>query len=526
MVRIRRALVSVSDKRGLIDLVTCLKRHDVEILSTGGTARAIEEAGVDVVPISIYTGAPEILDGRVKTLHPKVHGGLLARDLPEHREQMAAQGIDFIDMVVVNLYPFQKTVARSGVALEEAVENIDIGGPSMLRSAAKNHERVTVVCDPDDYPALIAELDRSGGGLDKPTRYRLACKAFGHTAAYDGAIAAYLSSLGPEGQGLREEFPEILTLQWHRERKLRYGENPHQKAAFYREAQAPNEPLVATCEVLQGKELSYNNFLDLDAALELVLEYAEPAAAIIKHLNPCGAAVSSNGVAAAFQLARQTDPVSAFGGIVTVNRPVGLDLVQAIGDMFLECMIAPEYKPEAREALAKKKNLRLLAWGTKTGEPLPGGWALRSVGGGLLVQSRDRQIVSAAEAEVVTKRQPTAEELLALEFAWKVCKHVKSNAIVFAREGQTVGIGAGQMSRVDSARLAATKAADAKASLQGTVAASDGFFPFRDGVDEIAKAGATAIIQPGGSVRDHEVIAAADEHGLAMVMTRMRHFRH
>jgi phosphoribosylaminoimidazolecarboxamide formyltransferase/IMP cyclohydrolase len=525
MVRIRRALVSVSDKRGLVDLVNGLKRHGVEILSTGGTARTIEEAGVDVVPIAVYTGAPEILDGRVKTLHPKIHGGLLGRDLPEHREQMAAQGIDFIDLVVVNLYPFGKTVANPGVGLEEAVENIDIGGPSMLRSGAKNHERVTVVCDPDDYPAILEQLDRTGGGLDRATRYRLACKAFAHTAAYDGAIAGYLSSLGPEGAGPREELPEILTLQYHRDRVLRYGENPHQKAAFYREPSPGDEPLVATCEVLQGKELSYNNFLDLDAALELVLEYPEPAAAIIKHLNPCGAAVSAAGVAAAFGLARQTDPLSAFGGIVAVNRPVGLDLVAEIGDMFLECVIAPEYKPEAREALAKKKNLRLLAYGTK-GDPLPGGWNLRSVGGGLLVQSRDRQIVSAAEAEVVTKRQPTAEELLALEFAWKVCKHVKSNAVVFARDGHTVGVGAGQMSRVDSARLAVTKAAAAKLSLAGTVAASDGFFPFRDGVDEIATAGATAIIQPGGSVRDNEVIAAADERGVAMVMTRMRHFRH
>ena len=526
MVRIKRALVSVSEKRGLGDLVAGLKRHGVEILSTGGTARTIEEAGVDVIPIASYTGAPEILDGRVKTLHPKIHGGLLGRSTPDHREQMSAQGIEPIDLLVVNLYPFQKTVAHPGVTLEEAVENIDIGGPSMLRSAAKNHERVTVVCDPDDYPDLLEEMDRTQGGVGRETRFRLACKAFAHTAAYDGAIAGYLSSLGAEGSGPRDEFPEILSLQYRRERKLRYGENPHQKAAFYREPHPAMEPLVAACAVLQGKELSYNNYLDLDAALELVLEHPEPAAAIIKHLNPCGVAVSASGVAMALRLARQTDPVSAFGGIVAVNRIVGLDVVAEIGDLFLECMIAPDYKLEAREALGKKKNLRLLAWGAKAGELLPGGWALRSVGGGLLVQTRDRQIASAAEAEVVTKRPPTAEELLALEFAWKVCKHVKSNAIVFVREGQTVGIGAGQMSRVDSARLAVTKAGNAGLSLANTVAASDGFFPFRDGVDEIAKAGATAIIQPGGSVRDPEVIAAADEHGIAMLLTRMRHFRH
>ncbi|MBI5482455.1 MAG: bifunctional phosphoribosylaminoimidazolecarboxamide formyltransferase/IMP cyclohydrolase [Deltaproteobacteria bacterium] len=523
MGRIRRALLSVSDKRGLVELAQGLKRHDVEILSTGGTARSMEEAGIDVVPISVYTGAPEILDGRVKTLHPKIHGGLLGRDTPEHREQMASQGIEPIDLVVVNLYPFQKTVAIPGVGMEEAIENIDIGGPSMLRSAAKNHERVAVVCDPDDYAAILAEMDRNEGSLARGTRFRLARKAFARTAAYDAAIAAYLSSISEDDSGPAAEFPEYLTLQWYRERSLRYGENPHQRAAFYRDPTPQPEPSVATAAVLQGKELSYNNLLDLDAALDLVLEFPEPAAAIIKHNNPCGVAVAAGGVAEAFRLARQTDPVSAFGGIVAVNRVVGLDLAGELSDIFLECVIAPDFRPEAREALAKKKNLRLLAFGEKNTEPGKGGWSLRSVTGGLLVESRDRQIVSAAEADVVSRRAPTPEELLALEFAWKVCKHVRSNAIVFVRDGQTVGIGAGQMSRVDSARLAATKALS---SLKGTVAASDGFFPFRDGVDEIAKAGATAIIQPGGSVRDAEVVAAADEHGLAMLVTKMRHFRH
>jgi len=507
MRRIRRALVSVSEKRGLVDFVRGLKRHGVEILSTGGTARALEEDGIDVIPISEYTGAPEILDGRVKTLHPKIHGGLLGRDTEEHRQQMARHGIEPIDLVVVNLYPFQKTVARPGVTFEEAIENIDIGGPSMLRSAAKNHERVAVVCDPNDYADVLAEMDRENGALSAKTRFRLAKKAFAMTAAYDGAIAAYLSSLGEDGKSPVEEFPEYLTLQWRRERLLRYGENPHQKAAFYAMPVPPAEPSVATSTVLQGKELSYNNILDLDSALELVLEFAEPAAAIIKHNNPCGVAVAASGVAEAFRLAKETDPVSAFGGIVAVNRVVGADLAAELGDMFLECVIAPGYKPEAREILAKKKNLRLLAYGEKFTEPSKEGWSLRSVGGGLLVQSKDRGFLSAAEAKVVSKRAPTAEELLALEFAWKVCKHVKSNAIVFVRGGQTVGIGAGQMSRVDSAKLAISKA---RSPLAGTVAASDGFFPFRDGVDEIAKAGATAIIQPGGSVRDAEAIAAAD----------------
>jgi phosphoribosylaminoimidazolecarboxamide formyltransferase/IMP cyclohydrolase len=523
MGRIQRALLSVSDKRGLVELAAGLARRGVELLSTGGSARTIQEAGIDVIPISAYTGAPEILDGRVKTLHPKIHGGLLGRDTPEHREQMAQQGIEPIDLVVVNLYPFQKTVAISGVSLEEAIENIDIGGPSMLRSAAKNHERVAVVCDPDDYSRLLAELAEHDGELSARTRFRLACKAFAHTAAYDAAISGYLSSLNDDGSGPAQEFPEYLTIQWRRERSLRYGENPHQQAAFYRDVHPQAEPSVATAQVLQGKELSYNNLLDLDAALDLALEFAEPAAAVIKHSNPCGVAVAASGVAEAFRLARQTDPVSAFGGIVAVNRPVGAELAAELADLFLECVIAPEFRPEAREVLAKKKNLRLLAYGEKATEALQGGWTMRTVVGGLLVQSRDRQLLSAAEADVVTKRSPTPEELLALEFAWKVCKHVKSNAIVFVRDGQTAGIGAGQMSRVDSAKLAVTKALQ---PLEGTVAASDGFFPFRDGVDEIAKAGATAIIQPGGSVRDAEVIAAADEHGMAMLMTKMRHFRH
>jgi phosphoribosylaminoimidazolecarboxamide formyltransferase / IMP cyclohydrolase len=527
-VTVRRALISVSDKRGLADLGRRLRALGVEILSTGGTARALAEAGVDVVQVSDYTGAPEILDGRVKTLHPRIHGGLLGRPTPEHRAEMADHAIEPIDLVVVNLYPFERTVASADVTPADAIENIDIGGPSMIRSAAKNHERVAVLVDPDDYAALADELEQ-GSGVSLATRFRLACKAFAHTASYDGAIAAYLSSL-EEGGG-RAGFPGTLTMQWERVSELRYGENPHQRAAFYREARSPlaagaRRASLAAAEVLQGKHLSYNNILDCDAALALCLELGAPAAVIVKHTNPCGVASDPAGVAEAYRLARETDPVSAFGGIVAVNREVDAELARQLAETFLECVVAPGYSAEARELLAGKKNLRLLAVGQQamaSASPSDQGWAMRSVVGGLLVQSADFALVGAADAKVVSRRAPTAEELAGLDFAWRVCKHVKSNAIVYGRGTRTVAIGAGQMSRVDSAKIARIKAA---LPLEGCVAASDAFFPFRDGVDVLAEAGATAIIQPGGSIRDEEVIAAADERDLAMVFTGMRHFRH
>jgi phosphoribosylaminoimidazolecarboxamide formyltransferase/IMP cyclohydrolase len=516
--RIQRAIVSVSDKRGLVELARALAGHGVEILSTGGTAKELAAAGVATTPVAGYTGAPEILGGRVKTLHPRIHGGLLGRPTGEHEAEMRAHDIPPIDLVVVNLYPFRETVARPGVSFEDAVENIDIGGPSMLRSAAKNHERVTVVVDPDDYPALIAELQASGGETSPATRFRLARKVFAHTSAYDGAIAAYLTSFDEPG-GERAAFPEILTIQGRRERALRYGENPHQAAAFY--AVDGDAPSLARAGVLQGKELSYNNLLDLDAALQAVLDLDGPAAVIIKHNNPCGAATDEAGVAAAYRKARETDPVSAFGGIVAVNRVVGAELARDLSETFLECVIAPDYDDAAREILGKKKNLRLLAIGSVE-RPRPG-LSVRGVSGGLLVQTRDSGLVSARDARVVTRRAPTEVELAALDFAWRVGKHVKSNAIVLARAGQTVGIGAGQMSRVDSVKLAVMKA---QLPVAGTVCASDAFFPFRDGVDALAEAGVTAVMQPGGSVRDEEVIAAADERGLAMLFSGMRHFRH
>jgi phosphoribosylaminoimidazolecarboxamide formyltransferase/IMP cyclohydrolase len=524
---VRRALVSVSDKRGLADLGRRLHALGIEILSTGGTARALAEAGVAVVQVSDHTGAPEILDGRVKTLHPRIHGGLLGRATDEHRAEMAAHRIEPIDLVVVNLYPFERTVAAADVDRADAIENIDIGGPSMIRSAAKNHERVAVLVDPDDYAAVLDELEAAAGLVSAGTRFRLACKAFAHTAAYDGAIAAYLTSLDEEGR--RASFPGTLTMQWERVAELRYGENPHQSAAFYRDARSPlpgvsGRPTLAAAEVLQGKTLSYNNILDCDAALALCLEFAAPTAVVIKHTNPCGVASDSSGVAAAYRLARETDPVSAFGGIVAVNREVEGELARQLAETFLECIVAPGYSAEARELLGSKKNLRLLAVGPMaSASSQDRAWALRAVGGGLLVQSADLALVEAATGKVVTRRAPSSEELAGLDFAWRVCKHVKSNAIVYARGTRTVAVGAGQMSRVDSAKIARLKA---QLPLEGCVAASDAFFPFRDGVDVLAEAGASAIIQPGGSIRDDEVIAAADERNLAMVFTGMRHFRH
>jgi phosphoribosylaminoimidazolecarboxamide formyltransferase/IMP cyclohydrolase len=521
MPKIRRAIVSVSDKRGLLELVRVLHKHGVEILSTGGTAKTLTDAGIPVTAIAAHTGAPEILDGRVKTLHPRIHGGLLGRPIPEHEQQMAEHGILPIDLVVVNLYPFRETIARPNVALADAIENIDIGGPSMLRSSAKNYERVAVVCDPDDYAGVIAEMDASGGEVSRKTRFRLAKKAFSHTASYDGAIASYLTSLPEEESSERAGFPDVLTVQWKLERPLRYGENPHQSAAFYVDAN-PEAGSLARAEVLQGKELSYNNLLDLDAALGAVREFELPAAVVVKHNNPCGVAVDAASLSAAYLKARECDPVSAFGGIVALNRPVDAVLAAQLSETFLECVIAPGYDEAALALLAKKKNVRLLRvpFVPRTGLVPP---QLRSVSGGVLAQSRDDGMVSIKDAKIVTKRAPSAAELASLDFAWRVAKHVKSNAIVFARDGVTIGVGAGQMSRIDSTKIAVMKA---RTPVAGSVVASDAFFPFRDGLDALADAGATAVAQPGGSVRDEEVIAAADEKGLAMVFTGMRHFRH
>ncbi len=529
---IRRALVSVSDKRGLVELGGVLKELGVEILSTGGTASALKAAGIPVKQVSEHTGAPEILDGRVKTLHPKIHGGLLGRDTPEHRAEMEKHQIVPIDLVIVNLYPFEATIAKPGTTLDDAIENIDIGGPSMLRSAAKNHERVAVVVDPDDYAWVAKSLQ--SGGLSAAQRLQLARKAYAHTSAYDASIAAYLSAIDDSAAEarstapVRRDLPDTLGFQWRRLYELRYGENPHQKAAFYADAKSPlltssTRPTIASAEVLGGKQLSYNNILDLDAALGLVLELDAPAAVVVKHNNPCGVAVDKD-VASAYLRAREADSTSAFGGIVAVNREVDEPLAKLLVETFLECVVAPGYSSAARDILASKKNLRLVA-ATGTWQPATDSlaWSIRTIAGGALVQTVDHGMVDVAVAKLATKRAPTEAERADLAFAWRVAKHVKSNAIVFAKDGVTVAIGAGQMSRVDSVRICERKAGD---KLKGAVVASDAFFPFRDGLDVLATAGAVAVVQPGGSVRDDEVIGAANEHGLAMLFTGMRHFRH
>ncbi len=530
---IRRALISVSDKRGVVELARVLTELGIEILSTGGTAAALTAAGLPVTQVSAHTGAPEILDGRVKTLHPRIHGGLLGRDTAAHQREMQAHGIEPIELVIVNLYPFEATIARPGTSLEDAIENIDIGGPAMLRSAAKNHERVAVIVDPGDYGWVGDALRR--GGVSAAQRLALARTAFAHTAAYDAAIAGYLSAIDDAAADAREaaparrELPDTLTVQWRRLYELRYGENPHQKAAFYADARSPlaqagaGRPTIAAAEVLGGKQLSYNNILDLDAALGLALELAEPAAVVVKHNNPCGAAIAAD-VATAYRLARDADATSAFGGIVAVNREVDEPLARLLVETFLECVVAPGYSAAARDVLASKKNLRLVAaaghWQPASGELA---WSIRTIAGGALVQTVDHGMVDLATAQLATTRAPSDAERADLAFAWRVAKHVKSNAIVFARDGVTVAIGAGQMSRVDSVRICERKAGD---KLAGAVVASDAFFPFRDGVDVLAQAGAVAVVQPGGSVRDEEVIGAANEHGLAMLFTGMRHFRH
>ncbi len=517
MSQVTRALVSVSDKTGVVDLARRLAKLGVEILSTGGTAKSLREAGVAVRDVSDFTGFPEMLDGRVKTLHPRVHGGILGRPTPEHQKQMKEHHIDRIDLVVVNLYPFRQTVAR-GAAFEEVIENIDIGGPAMVRSAAKNHERVAVVVDPRDYDRVMSEIE-SKGEVSHGLRFELCRKAFAHTAAYDGAIASHLGRLADNGS-VQSDFPATMHPSLTLARVLRYGENPHQKAAFY-SWDAPSGMSLASAEVLQGKELSYNNLIDLDAAMKLCAEFEVPAACIIKHTNPCGIAVSDKGISEAFRLAKETDPVSAFGGIVAFNRTADAEVANMMGEGFLECVVAPDYTPEALQIFATKKNLRLLR--AKLAPGAVGQLDVRAISGGMLVQSSDITTCAASAGKVVSNRQPTTQELADLDFGWRVAKHVKSNAIVFVGGGRTLGVGAGQMSRVDSVKLAVSKA---RFPLTGSVLASDAFFPFRDGIDEAAKAGVTAVIEPGGSVRDAEVIAAANEHNIALVFTGERHFRH
>lgn len=509
-----RALVSVSDKNGIVAFMQFLATQGVEILSTGGTAKLLLTENVPVVEVGAYTGTHEMLDGRVKTLHPKVHGGILGmRHNPEHQQQMAANNIPPIDLVVVNLYPFEQTV-KKGCSYEEAIENIDIGGPTMLRSAAKNHHDVIVIVDPADYQVVMDEMQN--GGVTLQTRQKLARKVFLHTARYDAMISEYLN--GQQGV----EFPESYALSGLKLQDLRYGENPHQNAAFYRD-NFTAEAGIGNAEQLHGKELSYNNIIDADAALELVKEFkSEIAVAIIKHTNPCGAATGST-VCEAYQKALTTDPVSAFGGVIATNSKVDKEAAAEMAKLFVEIIIAPEFTNCALEILTQKKNIRLLRTGALH-TSIDKAKFVRKVTGGFLVQDRDLGMISSiAECKIVTNIAPTDEQLRALEFAWKVCKHVKSNAIVFANEGQLCAVGAGQMSRVDSSRIAVDKA---QMPLAGTVLASDAFFPFRDGIDAAAAAGVKAIIQPGGSMRDQEVIDACNEHGIAMVFTGMRHFRH
>ena len=517
--KVGRALLSVSDKTGVVELARGLAALGVELLSTGGTARLLEKEGVRVVEVSAHTGFPEMLDGRVKTLHPKIHGGILARrDSREHLAEIERAGIPPIDLIVVNLYPFQATVADPECRLKEAIENIDIGGPTLLRAAAKNHAGVAVLVDPADYARVLAEL-RAGGGVSDGTRLALAKKVFAHTAAYDGAIANYLTSL--DSKGARQPWPGVLNLQFHKLQDMRYGENPHQAAAFYRDAR-PVAGGIADFHQVQGKELSYNNIADSDAAWECVKSFPEPACVIVKHANPCGAAIGED-LRAAYRKAFATDPTSAFGGILAFNRALDRGTAEEIGKQFAEVVIAPRVEPGARETLAAKQNLRLLE------VPLAHeaqAMDLKRVGGGVLVQGTDSHALQRKDAVVKTKRRPSEAQWADLLFAWQVAKFVKSNAIVFCRGGATVGVGAGQMSRVDSARIAAIKAQGAGLALAGSIVASDAYFPFRDGLDAVIDAGATAVIQPGGSVRDDEVIAAADERGVAMVFTGVRHFRH
>lgn len=520
---IKQALISVSDKTGVLDFARALSDMGVNILSTGGTAKLLSDNGVKVTEVADYTGFPEMLDGRVKTLHPKVHGGILARrDFSEHRAALEQHDIPTIDMVVVNLYPFQQTVAKAHCTLEDAIENIDIGGPAMLRSSAKNHKDVIVICDPTDYAHVLAELKVNQGEVGYETKFALAKKVFAHTAQYDGSITNYFTSLGEDKQhATRSSYPATLNLHFEKVQEMRYGENPHQSAAFYRDVKTVDGAL-ANYTQLQGKELSFNNIGDADAAWECVKTFTETACVIVKHANPCGVAVGANPLEA-YSKALQTDPTSAFGGIIAFNCELDGFAAAAVAKQFVEVLIAPSFTAEAKQIFAAKQNVRLLEI------PLGNGlnqYDLKRVGGGLLVQSPDAKNVALTELKVVTKLQPTQQQLQDLMFAWRVAKFVKSNAIVFCGNGMTLGVGAGQMSRIDSARIASIKAQNANLSLVGSAVASDAFFPFRDGLDVVVDAGATCVIQPGGSMRDQEVIDAADERGVVMLYTGTRHFRH
>ncbi|MGH8445143.1 MAG: bifunctional phosphoribosylaminoimidazolecarboxamide formyltransferase/IMP cyclohydrolase [Solimonas sp.] len=517
---VRRALLSVSDKAGIVEFARELAARGVELLSTGGTYKLLKDSGLAAIEVSGHTGFPEIMDGRVKTLHPKIHGGLLGRRDVD-AEVMQQHGIKAIDLLVVNLYPFEATVAKPSCTREDAIENIDIGGPAMLRAAAKNHAWVAVLTDPADYATVLAEID--AGGTTLATRFRLATRTYALTSRYDAAVSAYLSSLHDDGT--RDAFPPVFGLQFEKLQDMRYGENPHQRAAFYRE-RAPESGTVAAGRQLQGKELSYNNIADADAALECVKSFKKPACVIVKHANPCGVAVNESGIRDAYERAFRTDPTSAFGGIIAFNRELDGETAKLIVErQFVEVIIAPRISAAAKQAVAAKQNVRLLECGDFPAERA-GAFDYKRVAGGLLVQDADAATITLEQLKVVSQRAPTEAEIHDLVFAWKVAKFVKSNAIVYARERMTIGVGAGQMSRVYSAKIAGIKAGDEKLEVPGSVMASDAFFPFRDGIDAAAQAGITAVIQPGGSMRDSEVIAAADEAGMAMVFTGIRHFRH
>ncbi len=525
MATIKRALISVSDKTGIVEFAQALSDMNVELLSTGGTYKLLFDNNIDVTEVSDYTGFPEMMDGRVKTLHPKVHGGILGRRGIDDGV-MAEHGINPIDMVVVNLYPFEQAVAKPDCDLATAIENIDIGGPTMVRAAAKNHNNVAIVVNASDYAVVLNEMKENDGALSHETRFNLAAKAFEHTAAYDGAIANYLGSISDGGHtnNNRDAFPRTFSTQFTKAQDMRYGENPHQQAAFYIESRN-RESSVSTAVQLQGKALSFNNIADTDAALECVKQFDEIACVIVKHANPCGVSVGISQLEA-YDNAYKTDPTSAFGGIIAFNRELNAETAQAIVErQFVEVIIAPSVSKEASNIVAEKKNLRLLACGSWDNPTSPG-LDYKRVTGGMLIQTRDNGMVSAEDLKVVSKRTPTEQEMKDLAFCWKVAKYVKSNAIVYAKNGMTIGVGAGQMSRVYSAKIAGIKAADEGLVVEGSVMASDAFFPFRDGIDAAAEAGISAIIQPGGSMRDEEVIAAADEHGMAMLFTGMRHFRH
>jgi len=520
--KVTRALISVSDKTGIVEFAQALSAQGVEILSTGGTHRLLNENGVAVREVSDYTGFPEMMDGRVKTLHPKVHGGILGRRGTDDAV-MEEHGILGIDMVVVNLYPFAATVADPNCDLPTAIENIDIGGPTMVRSAAKNHKDVAIVVNASDYSAVLDEMQNQDGQLGYETRYNLMVKAFEHTAGYDGMIANHFGARNTQNEA--RDFPNTFNAQYIKKQEMRYGENPHQNAAFYVE-EAPASASIATATQLQGKELSYNNIADTDAALECVKQFDQPTCVIVKHANPCGVAVATD-IKTAYDLAFATDPESAFGGIIAFNRELDAATAEAICErQFVEVIIAPSISDAAKEAVSAKKNVRLLECGEWDSSTSAKGFDYKRVNGGLLIQDRDKGMVTADDLKVVTERKPTDAELDDMLFAWKVAKMVKSNAIIYTKNNQTIGVGAGQMSRVNSARIAAIKAEHAGLEVKGAVMASDAFFPFRDGIDNAAKVGISCVIQPGGSIRDDEVIAAADEHGMTMVFTSMRHFRH